>query len=519
MNLEESTSFMQEEEKKAKKKKIVVISIVLCALLIVALFCCILAIQYKDAQTLKMFIDGTQVSISSSIFKQIDDKTYVNIREMGEAFGYHYNQGEYNNFNENEDSCYLTNEYEIIAYTAEQDTFTKYAEALTTEEATIAEIPVTVKSTPGQAQKYSLESNIKLVDGIIYAPFEAVPDMFNVQLNLSQENRIKMYTLEQIVASAQKTVGKLGYTSMSGDYENLKAMIYGFAVVGNGTNFGVISLTDGKEIIGLKYEDITFIPNLKDFQIKAGNTVGIFASDGSTVIKPTAYDEISVYDDDNQLYLVKKDGKFGILNRLGKVIIYPDYDEIGYTFNAGENKTKEYKLLFNKCIPVKESSKYGLFSIEGEEILPCVYDELGSALSFANDVSVSNNYDPVLDIPEELGIYGLVINQNGSYGVFDINTESIIIPVVCSRVYSVTKAAKTTYYVQYNGQDLELDNYLTVNNLKSLEVKKEEEPEASQAGDTTNEVAENTSTEPTEEQPAETTNPEGQGEAAPTEQQ
>lgn len=464
MNFEQSNSFMEEELKKSRKKKVVMVSMGICVVLILLMLILIWLIQFQDAQALKMFVNGTEVAIPSTLYKQEEDTIYVNVRQIGEMLGYHYTQGEYNKYNEDETSCYLTNDYEIVTFTVEEDSFTKYAE-FSGEKATIAQIPVVVKSENGQAQKYSLNTKIKLIDGIIYAPLESLPDMFNAQVNLAEKNRIKIYSIDQVVASAQNSIKRFKYSSMSGDYENLKAMLYGLAVVGDGTNFGVISLTDGKIIVGIKYDDITFLPNLRDFLIKADNTVGIISEEGNTVIKPTEYDEISVYDEENLLYLVKKDNKYGVLNRLGEVIVYPDYDEIGYTFSKSKNELEEYKVIYDKCIPVKESGKYGLYSINGDELLPCAYDEFGSMLSAETN---SANEKPILLIPPEIGVKGIIINQNGLYGLYDVTSEEIIIPIACTRAYSITKTAITTYYVEHAGVQYNLDEYLEVNNLKNI---------------------------------------------------
>ena len=465
MNLEESNSFMQEEQKREKKKKVVMVSMILCFILMMFLIVLIGMIQYQDSKTLKMFIDGTQVKISPSLYKEIEGKKYVNIKEMAELLGYHYTQGEYNQYNENEESCYIANDYEIVAFTAEEKVFTKYAEDLTGK-MTIAEIPVTVKTKPGQSQKYSLDSEIKLIDGVIYVPFEGeiATDLFNIILDWSQKYRIRIYTINQVVASSKNTIARLNYTSMSGDYENLKAMLYGLAVIGDGSKYGVVSLKDGKEILGIKYEDITFISNSRDFLIKAGNTVGIVSSEGKIIIKPTEYDDISVYDDQTQLYLVKKDNKYGILNRLGKVIIYPDYDSIGYEYYESGNKKKEYKLIFDKCIPVKEDNKYRLYSIDGKQLLLCVYDSFGSKLS----ADSSNDEEPLLEIPSDLGIKGIVIKQNDMYGLYDVVKGAIIIPCSCTKVYSTTRTAQTTYYIEHAGMQYNLNEYLEALDLKSL---------------------------------------------------
>ena len=512
MNLEESNSFMQEEEKKEKKKRAVVASIVLCTLLIILLIMLIMLIKYKDSQKLKMYINGKQQEISPSLLLDIDGERYINVEQIAKKLGYTYTQGGYEQYNEDPDSCYLSNEYEIVALTADETTYTKHSEGVSKlegKESTIAEMPITVKSETGETQKYSMEKPIKLTKTGIYVPLASISEMFNTQVNMSNEKRIRINSLEQIVVNAKATITKLNYTEMSSDYENLKAIVYGLAVVGDGENYGVISLRDGSEILGLKYEDITFLPNLQNFLIKTKNTVGIFASDGSTVIKPTEYDEISVYDEENQLYLVTKEDKYGILNRLGKVIVYPDYDQIGFsTSKSRENSTNsnnnaEYKILFNKCIPVKEGTKYGLYSIDGKELLPTVYDSLGCILasdSKSNSDTTNSNEKSVVEIPPAVGIKGIVINQNDMYGVFDVTTENIIIPCSCSKVYSITRTSKTTYYLEYNEEQINLEEYLDAQGLKNVKeddnkTKKEENTNTVNTNTTsdTNTVSEETS--------------------------
>lgn len=483
MNLEESNSFIEAAQKNDRRKKSVVISIIFCAILILILLALIFMIKQKDASTLKMFVDGSQKNITATLFKDVDGQTYVNVKEIAQLIGgYTYTKGEYGTYIDETTSCYLTNDYEIVAISSDLDTFVKYSE-FTAAEPIIAEITVSVKSEKGQSQKYNLENPVKYIDNAIYVPFSALPDMFNAQVDLSEQNRIKIYTLNQIVLNGKNTIGQLGYTMMSNEYENLKAMVYGYAVVGNDSFYGVINLyapEDNREVIGLKYDDITFIPNLKDFLTKAtvdkGTVVGVFSSDGSTVITPKEYDEISIYDDETQLYLVSNDNKYGILNRKGEVIVYADYDAIGY--ESAKNLdlpagTGSYKVLFNECVVVKDGSKYGLFDIEGNELLSTVYT------SFMFDTSRSDSLNvgakSVFLIPETVGIKGIVISQNDLYGIYDVEAGAIIIPTVCSKVYSITKEAKTTYYLEYNGMTLELEQYLKDNNLVSVKSSKTEE--------------------------------------------
>lgn len=491
MNLEESNLFVEEEQKNSKRKKSVLISIGVCAILVALLLVLIVWIKSEDAKTLKMFVNNTQVGITNTFFTESDGETYVNVKEFAEMLGYTYTKGEYGKYNEDDKCCYLTNDYEIVALNSGESQFTKYAET-TGVKLELAEIAVNVKSQKGQSQRYSLEKPILYLENGIYVPFSASQDIFNAKVDLSTPNRIRISSFETIIANAKTAIASLPqYTTISGDYENLKAMVYNYAVVGDGTYFGVISLETGKEILSLKYEDITFLPNSQDFLIKASSTVGILAADGSTVISPTEYDEISVYDDANQLYLVKKDNKYGILNRKGSVIIFADYSEIGFSkakdFEFVE-ETGDYKIFFDKAIPVKDGAKYGLYSIDGQELLSSVYD------SFLADERESQTAGEktVVTIPESIGIKGIVVKQNDMYGIYDVEAEKIVIPCVCTNIYSITKTAKTTYYLDYSGQTIELEQYLKDNNLVSVVQKKDDKKEAEdESSNTTNTVLDN----------------------------
>ena len=81
--------------------------------------------------------------------------------------------------------------------------------------------------------------------------------MFNLKLSWG-EYRKHIYSFENIIASAQSELSKLGTDQiMSGYYENLKALIYGYAVLQdtNESSYGVYSLADGTNRLSGKYID------------------------------------------------------------------------------------------------------------------------------------------------------------------------------------------------------------------------------------------------------------------------
>lgn len=511
MNLEQSDSFKDEIEKNTKRRKGVMLSIVLCACLIAFLFILIMILKYQDSITEKLFLDDTQIAIPSDLYREFEGTTYINLKEIASILGYSYTKGEYNKFNENEDSAYLENDFETVAVSAERTKYEKYIKTIENE-LLIAEIPVMMKSNPDYYEVFEIEKPIKFFDNNLYVPLDSLGDMFNVQISWT-EYRKKIYSLEYIIASSKKAISKLEYNQISGYYENLRALLYGYAIVGNGTTaedgkeekpstaFGVINLKDGKETISVKYNDIKFIQNSKEFYVTtstggAENTkesnkkMGILSADGGTILQPK-YEEISVLDAENQLYLVKQDDKYGVINRKGEEVVYVEYDEIGYDITDFKNEGIENPaLLFEKVIPVKGLNdegllKYGLYNLNGELILPVSYDSLGYKV--VTDKKASTRESNVLLIPSSVGINGIVVCLDGLYGIFDVNKEELILPCAYTKIYSITKTGVTTYYAEFNGQQLDLAQYLKENNLVSIE--EDENKDTKNTDENTNTVA------------------------------
>lgn len=463
MNLEESDKFVERQRKTEQKKKIVLISIVLCAILTALLIVMIIYIQYQDSLKLKMYIDGNEIVITENLFRQENDVTYVRVKSFSDLLGYTYTKGEYKKYNEDENSCYIKNNLEVVAMTAEKNTLVKYINIVEGAPELTAEGPykmdMRVESQNGESNAFVLKNPVKVIDNELYLPFEYLTDVYNVMVDTSTSNRIQIYTLPTLFQRAMTIASKLGYSTISGVYENIRAIPYGLVVVGDNGIFGVIDLA-GHQILSIKYENLEFVQNAQEFFIRAENTVGLLDKTGKTIIKPTAYDDISILDEIEQLYLVEKDNKYGVLNRDGEIVIHVDYDRIGLKniedFELDNLRNKN--LLFDKCIVVELDYTYGLYDITGKELLKSVYEEFG----YLSEIS---GEDSLLLIPEELGISGLVIKFNGLYGVYDTKTEQVVLPAVYSKIYSITKAGQTNYYAQFGEEQFNLKDI-----LQSLEV-------------------------------------------------
>ncbi|MBR3696885.1 MAG: WG repeat-containing protein [Clostridia bacterium] len=474
MNLEESNEFQKNQNKNEVNKKILLISIFFCAILIFILILAIFYIRYKDSLELKFYIDGVQKNISKTLFINQNDVDYVNIKEFSEMLGYTYTKGEYQKYNENEDSCYINNDFEVVAITADLNYFTKYIQVKNGSDVTTEAGPfgtnISVKSQNGKSNTFHIEKPVKLINDQLYIPFDLLTDAYNVSVDLKEQNRIKIYTLPFLFKNYMKIAGTLGYNSISGIYENIRAIPYNLLVVGNNGLYGVVDFSqNNKQILSVKYENLEFIQNSQEFFMSADSTVGLLDKNGKTIIKPMEYDEISILDEVKQLYLVNKDGKYGVLNRSGDIIVHVDYDRIGLkNINDFGNNIEDIRnpnLLFDECIVVGANSKYGLFDTDGKELLKTNYETFGYNTS-SMDISGESS---VLIIPEEVGIRGIVVCYDGLYGIYDVNVKNLVIPCACSRIYSITKLGTTTYYMEFNGEQIDLYNYIVTNNIKSVE--------------------------------------------------
>lgn len=474
MNLEQSDSFKNELERNARSKKNVVISLVFCAFLIVCLVILIAFLKHQDSITEKLFVDDVQVSIPANFYKIVEGERYVNVKALSDMFGYSYTKGVYGEYTEDEDSCYLQNNFEIVAITAGAEKFTKYLELGNGENTLGTLTEIELKNENGYSESFKMEKPTIYEDGIIYIPEKNVSTMFNIQIEW-EEYRIRFYTLNYMLGIAQQTIASKGLTEIDKYYENLRALNYGYIIVGNATTpetesteFGVINLLNGDVIISTKYDDIVFVENSQEFYITAANgTVGILDNKGGTVIAPSEFEKISLLDEETKLYLVEKDNEYGVLDKKGEILVYAEYDEIGIDIEDFlEEETDNNALFFEKCIPVEKDGKYGLYDINGNRLLDPVYDGFGYKTPIKSTSSGSEQ--SALLIPSYVGINGIVVNLDDKYGIFDASTGGLILPTVFDKVYSIKREGERTYYISYNGAELELSQYLKENNLNNV---------------------------------------------------
>ena len=116
-------------------------------------------------------------------------------------------------------------------------------------------------------------------------------------------------------------------------------------------------------------------------------------------------------------------------------------------------------ILLENCIPVERNGKWGLIDINGNELTPVQYDGFGC------DADTSDSrYADVLIIPELNGIVVELDEVNGNtrtkkYGVVT-SDGNLFINIVLDSIYAVTTQGETTYYATFQGQILDLVDFV-----------------------------------------------------------
>ena len=504
MNLEESDLFKEQLEKNTSRKKTIIVALVVCVVMIIVMIALIVYISYVDKHTNKLFIDKTVTkkvdyhTISKDVVydkligdygweeenlpELMDDPIFINVKALAEALGYNCRPGEYKRFDEDTNSITLESRFEIVSFTAGGEYYQKYLNSSAIDsKAAIG--PFTGLQFANNVENYVENYRFScppIVDdsGAIYINIEDIDKMFNAQKNWNGEYWKYITSLNSLAKSV-----KLGdaVANVSGYYENIRAIADGYVVVGDGpannqkTRYGVYKLTStsGEPFISMQYANIIYQQNTEQFYIyDAEKKVGLAYDDKSNtakvIIKPGDYTDIELIDDKLNLYKVEATDEYGVVQKSDelKTIVNPEFSEIGYDYKEefpSYDIGSQY-VWCDKFIPVQKGGKLGLYKVGDTEkgslqALPVSFDGFGYISKEKNE---SGNEESLLVIPPETGIFGIVILRNERYGIFDLNSEKVVVPCNCKKFYSKTQNGITTYYcLPDDGSEIELSNYFS----------------------------------------------------------
>ena len=439
------------DEKTDKTKKIIKISIILAVILFFIVLGIMLYFNYVESQTLKLYVDRQRMDIPQNLFSydQNSGKLYVSVEDLAKIAGYEYYRGDYNKLTEENTKCYVNNKKEVAGFESGSNQMYK--------------ADPTSNST--DYDWYTMSEPARTINGKIYVDSDDAGIGLNVKINYNQEyNRIEIVTLDYLVSYYESIVtSNYGYAGVAQEFKNQKALLYDLIVVRKQESkdeykYGVITV-DNKDVIGTRYDAIEFIEVSQDFYVTTNKKVGILSNEGAQKIEPS-YDDIKVLDNDLRLYYVKNGNYYGVLDKNGKRVVYIEYEKIGVdTTQFKNNGIKNSMLLFDNCIPVMKAKKWGAFDVNGNQIIPTNFDSFGCINSTQKDTSRNN----VLIIPE---VEGIVVSQNGKYGIIDARGKYIA-PCAFDSIYSITNLGQDTYYLEYNGQQITISDYVKLNQTQS----------------------------------------------------
>ena len=344
---------------------LLIISIVLC--IIIGIIMAFLSMQGEN-KPYSILINGQKVDLNTlQLISNEDGQNYISLKSICTQFGYNYYNGEFRIAEEDKSKGYIDNGTNIIQFFADSQKIYKTAENSNTD-----------------YEYYNLDNKILTYGDNLYIGIYDLDIALNLILNYSEQNNQTRISSPDYWISQKSEAFKEIDVSISNTPENIKALSYGYIVISKDGKHGVINL-NGEELVGNKYNSITFSEYTRDFiASNTSNQFGIISKDGLAKIN-LQYDSLEIINYNPLLYKVKKLEKYGVMNEEGNVINDIVYDSLGYP----KDKAREinYTLIvpnLNENIPesivVCSNGKYGLLDLEtGKEILRCSLDGIYSA--------------------------------------------------------------------------------------------------------------------------------------------
>ncbi len=444
MQIEQET-IGQTTKKGPKVATIIAILIGITAIVVIAIILLIMARREKE---LSVIIDGqvTQVPQDTFIFTD-DGKIYVSIRDIAPYVGYEVHNGEYKIDIEDMTKMYI----EAIDGT---ETTSFYLNSTTINK---------VEPTPNKDyESLTIKEPVAKVNEKMYIIDEGFCVGFNSLFGYNKEkNQIIIQTLPNLIEQYKTKISEYGYSEISDEFNNKKALIYGMIVASkdNNSKYGVIDI-QGNEILSPRYNKIEFIEGTGEFIItNSSEKVGIAYSTGKTKIS-VSYDEIKVIDNDLGLYLVKTNNKYGIIDSNERNIIYTEYDQIGIDASKFPNDNiKNQYILYNAIIPAKINNKWILFDIKGNRIINKEYDIIGFSKGSNTEGRIFENALTIGDT--KTIIVGNTIENDEVYGGIDVKGNELI-PVSFEKIYSLKSNGIVSYYIWHNLKNYSAVDYIEV---------------------------------------------------------
>ena len=387
-----------------------------------------------------------------------DGKVYYNIETLTKLTGYKYNNGAYGEeIDETKDKCYIDNGGEYVTYLLDSNEITKNIKIVKqyTEELKIPyeKISNTTLSNTSSAEldkeSFTLEQPVIQFEDFLYASKEAITKGLNMRILDNQGTIVDIQTLEDLVNGYSNSLSQSGYT-LTPNFKNQRALSDGYAVVGKDKEYGVVDLETGKEVISLKYDSVEYVQSIGEFIVSSNSNYGMQKPGSQTTTIKLEYESIDLLNAEKKLYIVGKNGKYGVINSEGNEVIPTEYDQIGLTsVSAYKSQGEKDKYVINgECIPVMRNGNYGLYSIDGTLLASTRFSAIGC--ENPNEIIKNTSAMPTLTIPLSDKVTGIVFamkNAAGTtvYGIITTN-GTVVLNAYYTAIYYMQRNGNITYY-------------------------------------------------------------------------
>lgn len=401
--------------------------IILAIIILLVILCVVIVflIMYLKNSIITVTIDGNENSKIRDmlVFEEDNNNVYIPIRKFANILGYESYNGEYLNPSEDVTKCYVQSEDEVINIALNSNIIEKKE-----------------LSSNSFLEKIELEESINEIDGELYTNIDGAKKIFNLNFDYNEENKkITIYTLQYLVDYYNSKLPNYGYEKLKEDFKSQKAILNEILIaINSNKNYGVVKTSTGETILEPKYDDIEYLESTNEFLVTSGGKKGIISYDKKIIID-IEYEKIEEINEN--LYMVTKNSNIGILNKLGKTIIYPKYDYIGIENNQfKESQSQDDYIILDELIPIKEDSKWAIFKIDGTQVTDFVYDDLGCI------ISGDKEKESILFIEG----YDVFITQiNKKYYLVTKDGENAI-DYGFDSIYKIDNEGKEEYYMTYN---------------------------------------------------------------------
>lgn len=228
-------------------------------------------------------------------------------------------------------------------------------------------------------------------------------------------------------------MGADGKTVLPLQYDLITNVGSDLLVISKNNKKGVLTVT-GTPVIPLEYDEI--VDAVRYFLVKKDSKYGVIGYTG-TFILPVEYDglnRVSMLENYSTSYLLAtKKGKKGIIEAItGKPRIDFIYDDLIGVRKSSYSSTETFN---NTIIGVKDG-KYGMIEINGQVLIPFVYDDMQYLNSFLviagkngkyGAVDIYNNNNVVLPFEYQFVSHkdGLIIAYKDSYEKYRVSGSKI----------------------------------------------------------------------------------------------